>query len=246
MCRAKIVHLPAEVKAAKKEEPSTTKPSLTPSVIEFTTHQPYLPPTPPPEDRLRRRQMKPWKLIPTECFPDCLSMEHFPEGWKFNVYDGRLTCYFEIPSELVAPTHGAIRYIEHYNEVGPYSRFRFQICHNYACGKCTKGFNCTYIHAQQLPQSNVIHVNGMLAYETLPPGMSMFVHVPGSNGAPQLIPSEYILCTAGSRKLFEDALNGDATRINRPQHCAHYQFKKVCNRGTACSFIHSLIPAQQE
>jgi len=219
--------------------------SSTDPLSEVSSHQPCGPVQPAHCEKNHRRPIKPWPLIPTDSILECASMEHFPTGWTFNVYDGRLTHYFEILSEYVVPTHGAVRYIEHHNETGPYSRFRFQICHNHAQGRCPKGFACTYIHALVLPQSSLIHMNGVAAYETLPGGMSLFVHTPGSRGAPQLTPSEYILRTAGSEKLFEDVLAGNGSSINRPQHCAHYQFKKVCNRGSACSFIHSLIPPQQ-
>uniref|UniRef100_A0A0A9WQC7 C3H1-type domain-containing protein n=1 Tax=Lygus hesperus TaxID=30085 RepID=A0A0A9WQC7_LYGHE len=28
----------------------------------------------------------------------------------------------------------------------------------------------------------------------------------------------------------------------KPRHCAHFQFKRMCNLGTSCNFIHSLVP----
>lgn len=33
--------------------------------------------------------------------------------------------------------------------------------------------------------------------------------------------------------------------IVRPRHCAHFQFKRMCNLGSTCHFIHSLIPFVQ-
>lgn len=41
------------------------------------------------------------------------------------------------------------------------------------------------------------------------------------------------------------AAAADATAAIKPRHCAHYQFKRMCNLGTSCNFIHSLIPFVQ-
>jgi hypothetical protein len=173
-------------------------------------------------------------------------METFPAGFTVKTYDRGLTGFFEVPSEWVVPTHGSIRFIEHYNEVGPYSRFRFQLCHSFLSGRCTRGFDCTYIHAAQLPVPQEIHVQGVDIYERLPAGVTFFIHIPSALKKPQMIPSEYIIRTEGSDRLFTDIVEGRRRSMNRPQHCAHFQFKKVCNLGANCSFIHSLVPAPRE
>jgi len=187
------------------------------------------------------REKKPWVQIETSWISHCHEMPAFPAGFKVNVYDGRLTSYFEVPSEWIVPTHGGMRYVEHFNETGPYSRFRFQLCHNFLNGRCNKGFNCTYIHAKQLPTAHEIHVQGVETYERLPTGLSLFVHMPGSTGRPQMIPSQYIIRTNGSERLYADVIDNKHGTFVRPQHCAHFLFKKLCNRGAECAFIHVLM-----
>jgi hypothetical protein len=201
----------------------------------------------PQEKRLGKhdhREKKPWTPIDTTWLPRCHEMATFPAGFKVNVYDGRLTNYFEVPSEWIAPTHGGMRYVEHFNETGPYSRFRFQLCHNFLNGRCNKGFNCTYVHANQLPTAHEIHVQGMDAYERLPAGLSLFVNMPGSTGRPQMVPSQYIIRTVGSERLYTDVLDNKHGTFVRPQHCAHFLFKKLCNLGPKCAFIHVIAPAK--
>jgi hypothetical protein len=190
----------------------------------------------------RRKEKKPWVQIDTTWMPRSHDMATFPAGFKVNVYDGRLTSYFEVPSEKIVPTHGGLRYIEHFNETGPYSRFRFQVCHNFLNGRCNKGFTCTYIHTKQLPPAREIHVQGVDAYERLPVGLSLFVHMPGSTGKPQLIPSQYVIRTLGSERLYADVIENKSGTAVRPQHCAHFLFNKLCNRGPNCAFIHALMP----
>lgn len=187
------------------------------------------------------RQVKPWPLIPHPG--DCSGMDVFPAGFIFEVYDGHLTQVYQVPSENVVPTHGAIRYVEHYNSCGPYTRYRFQICHNYLCGRCTKGVSCTYVHVNSLPPSTMIHVYGVRDYEMMPPGVTLFVHCPHSSAAPQMIPSQQLIRTEGAASMIQAVMSGTPSSVQRPQHCAHYQYKKVCNRGYSCNFIHSLIPA---
>jgi hypothetical protein len=199
----------------------------------------------PVQEPQRRQAMKPWPLIPTDWMTRVFELATFPRGWTFNVYDGRLTSYVEVPSECVVPTNGGIRYVEHYNETGPYSRFRFQVCHNFLNGCCNKGASCTYIHATHLPTPRRIHVMNADGYERLPAGVALCIHLPGGGSRPQMIPSEYILRTEGSEKLYREIAEGQRRSMHRPQHCAHFQFKKVCNRGPDCSFIHSLVPAPQ-
>lgn len=189
----------------------------------------------------RRREIKPWNII--QLPSDIFNLPRFPEGFSFDVYDGHLTQHFEVPSQDVIPTHGSVRYVEHFNECGPYSRFRFQICHNFTTGRCNKGGSCTYIHVAALPQSSVIHVQGCADYEMLPPGATFFLHSPHSKATPQMVRSEYLIQTQGSLLLMESIMGGKQSPIQRPQHCAHFQYKRVCNRGYNCNFIHSIIPA---
>jgi hypothetical protein len=194
--------------------------------------------TPSPSPHRPRR---PWHPIPTDWIPRCHEMETFPPGFKVNVFDGVLMRYFEVPSEWIVPTVGAVRYVEHFNEAGPYTQFRFQLCHNFVNGRCHRGFHCTYVHARQLPPAHQIHVQGVDTYERLPPGIMLSVYMPGSAGSPQTIPSEFIFRTRGSERIYADLLNAIHVVFQRPQHCAHFLFKKVCNRGADCAFIHALV-----
>jgi len=188
-----------------------------------------------------RRPTKEWLRIPVDSYAySSCATPNFPEGWTFKVYDGNLQNFFEIRSEEVQPTHGAIRYIEHFNEMGPYTRFRFQLCNNFLGGHCRKGFECTYVHALSLPRAYNVHVNGQHGYETLPPGYCLDVYTPSQNAPPQSIPTHYILHTLGSEKAFKDMVTRKCTF--RGQHCAHYQYKRICNLGDRCSFIHSIVP----
>jgi hypothetical protein len=197
---------------------------------------------PPLSESDRRKEKKPWVQIDTTWMIRCQHMATFPAGFKVNVYDGRLTSFFEVPSEWIVPTHGGMRYVEHFNETGPYSRFRFQLCHNFLNGRCAKGFACTYVHAKQVPTAHEIHVQGLDTYERLPAGLSLFVHMPGSMGRPQMIPSQYVIRTLGSERLYADVIDNKPGTTVRPQHCAHFLFNKLCNRGPDCAFIHALLP----
>jgi len=187
------------------------------------------------------RQKKAWVQIDTTWVPGCQAMETFPRGFSVNVYDGRLINYFEVPSEWVVPTMGGLRYIDHFNETGPYSRFRFQLCQNYLSARCKKGFTCSYVHAKRLPPAHAIHVQGADSYERLPAGLSLIVPTPGSTDKPQLIPSQFIIRTVGAERLFADVIENHHGTSVHPQHCAHFLFKKLCNRGPECAFIHALM-----
>jgi len=184
------------------------------------------------------RPKKPWEPIEASWLPRCHAMTAFPPGFKVKVYDGRFTNYFEVPSEWIVPTHGGLKYVEHFNERGPYSKFRFQLCNNYLNGRCTKGFNCTYVHAMRLPPAHVIHVQGLDGYERLPPGLTLFVHLPGSTAQPQMIQSQFIIRTDGAERLYADVIENNLGACVRPQHCAHFLYKKLCNLGAECAFIH--------
>jgi len=165
----------------------------------------------------------------------------FPPGFHVGVYDAKLTSYFEVPSECVVPTHGAIRYVEHYNEFGPYSRFRFQLCNNFQAGRCSRGAACTYIHALGFDRAQQIHLNNGTTGRTLPHGASFYVFMPSNTSpVPQFVPSTQILVTKGSLAVYDAIMSNRRSCIGRPQHCAHFVYKKVCNRGEECNFIHSL------
>jgi hypothetical protein len=65
---------------------------------------------------------------------------------------------------------------------------------------------------------------------------------------PQTIPSERILVTVGAQNVYNVLNNlraGDhqnnAANL-KPRHCAHFQFKRMCNLGSECNFVHSLTP----
>lgn len=174
-----------------------------------------------------------------------------PVGWFFAAYDGNLTQYFEVPPRNVTVSHGAIRYIEHYNQCGPYSTYRFQVCHNYCSGRCKRGVECTYLHVDDMPSAQSIHVLGGTAYDMMPAGCALVVHTPHGTAPPQVIPSEKLIRTHGAEVLMQGLLLGTSVMTNspmgmrhvqRPQHCAHFQYRKLCNRGYQCSFIHSTIP----
>jgi hypothetical protein len=84
---------------------------------------------------------------------------------------------------------------------------------------------------------------------------------------PQPIPSEMILWTVGGEMALQYTKDVQAGRASalpaaavvatnaaggenaaaggagaRPRHCAHYQFKRLCNLGRDCHFIHSKVP----
>jgi hypothetical protein len=188
----------------------------------------------------RYREIKPW--TPIELPADVATMATFPAGFKVEVYDGHLTQHFTANSNEVVPTVGALKYVEHFNETGPYGRFRFQLCHNYACGRCNRGYNCTYLHINRLPEAHTIHLQGG-SYTMMPKGVSLFVHTPHTHHAPQIVPSEYLIQTQGSIQMMNSILEGKQATVQRPQHCAHFQYKRMCNRGYECNFIHSTVPA---
>jgi hypothetical protein len=204
------------------------------------SHQPYAPVL-PVHPLACQRPKRPWTPIATDWLPYCHELTTFPMGFRFNVYDAKLTRYFQVPSEWVVPTHGGIRYIEHYNETGPYSRFRFQLCQNFLNNSCSKGYKCTYIHARRLPQSRSIHVQGVGSYEMLPAGMEFLVNMPWTLGQLQAVLSQNVIRTLGAERLYADAIDHKPGSCIRPQHCAHFLYKKVCNRGAECAFIHSLV-----
>lgn len=94
------------------------------------------------------------------------------------------------------------------------------------------------------------------SYETLPPGFTLTVHAPNSNhvtGAkrgpplPQNIPSDRVIVTVGAKTALDFLRNGrrsgDGGAVGaRPRHCAHFQYRRLCNLGNQCHFIHSKVP----
>lgn len=223
-----------------------------------------------------------------------------PPGFVFTVYNGDISRHFNINSEDVRITRGAIKYVDHHARYGAQMRFRFQLCHNFLQQKCVKGVECSYIHATKLTQPHQVHLNPFAPrrlaadrhghgeevppsvqddpavveqYETLPPGYVLYIHPPnaahsttqGMHGErvplrPQRIQSSMIIWTRGGDMALKHAMGQMhgrpfATANNevdnmvplgatgaRPRHCAHYQFKRLCNLGRDCQFIHSKIP----
>lgn len=210
-----------------------------------------------------------------------------PAGSLFSVYDAGMKEHYNIPSEKVALTRGAIKYVSLFERYGNQTRFRFQLCNRYLHNRCSCGTECQYIHSQVVSGSTQVHMNensitasgvrqmkqeelaggrNTMNYPTVPSGMIFAVFPPNQlNSSPQLIPSELILITEGALQtqralaaLAEDARSsaagsqvhgggsgGAEVPIVRPRHCAHFQFKRMCNLGASCHFIHSLIPFVQ-
>ena len=183
-----------------------------------------------------------------------------PPGAVLTVYNGDISQHFTVPSELVRITRGAIKYADHRAKFGQQTRFRFQLCNNYLHGRCPRLSECSYIHVTALPAPSEVHLNpyaprrGAFAlspqddpavadsYETLPSGFVITVYPPNDAGVlePQLIPSEMIIMTAGAvtaRRWHQGVSVG-----NKPRHCAHFQFKRLCHLGSQCHFIHSKVP----
>ena len=217
-------------------------------------HQPYATIVPLQEDepvselpRERQgRSLKDWKRITELILLGVVRTSYaFPTGWTFKAYDRDLLHDYEIPSNQVPPTIGAFRYIEHYNECGPYTRFRFQLCHNFLRGHCVSGFDCTYIHAHSLPVANNVHhlsrnAGSTNSFATLPPGYYIPVQVSGGPRHPQMIPSECILRTRGADRALKEL--GSSRVGHVPALCAH----NLCNRGDRCDFIHSTLPCRHK
>lgn len=126
---------------------------------------------------------------------------------------------------------------------------------------------------RQMNQAELAGGRNTLHYPTISAGMIFAVFPPNQlNSAPQLIPSEQILVTEGALQTYR-ALSGSVEDLKstvpaphylphsqkpssssasaaeapiiRPRHCAHFQFKRMCNLGASCHFIHSLIPFVQ-
>lgn len=95
--------------------------------------------------------------------------------------------------------------------------------------------------------------NAIPDYPTLPAGFHLAVFPPNSTGVddsnlpPQIIETAMIMRTIGG-----DTAMTTAVRVgqqipavpvqNRSRHCAHFQFKRLCNLGDKCHFIHSKVP----
>ena len=191
-----------------------------------------------------------------------------PAGWTFSVYDSDISQHYAIESKDVSITQGAIKYVDFFQKYGTQTRFRFQLCKRFLSGWCAGGAACQYIHSQVLSHSTQVHVNencatsasntfltpemvqggnNSLGYQTIPSGVVFPVYPPNSaNVSPQSIPSEKILVTTGAQNVFNvlQSRGGDAAACTsmKPRHCAHFQFKRMCNLGTECNFIHSLVP----
>jgi hypothetical protein len=105
-------------------------------------------------------------------------------------------------------------------------------------------------------------------FDFFPPGLTITVFPPNSSqGQVQHIPSERIIRTSGASNVYQVLLCAQKQRDEKlaevlrttgktptvipsikqphslkPKHCAHFQFKKVCNLGGDCNFIHSMMP----
>jgi len=202
-----------------------------------------------------------------------------PPGFAFSVYNSDSTLHYQIPSELVLVTRGAVRVAEHYQKFGPQTRYRFQLCPGNPAARpsgeppCDKAADCVHIHALELPTPQVVHINhwsgrDMKTFEDegapqptvpqdlecLPAGYTLYVFRP--NAAPnspaevqQAIPSHLVLKTVGAETALRAQQGvpppqrgrGDSTGP-RCKHCAHFQFKRLCNLGPACHFVHAKVP----
>jgi hypothetical protein len=191
-----------------------------------------------------------------------------PAGWTFSVYDSEMSQHYAIESQDVWLTQGAVKYVDFFQKYGSQTRFRFQLCKRFLSGSCLNGTGCQYIHSGVLSNSTHVHVNensatsaatgfltpdmiaggiNKLGYRTIPPGVVFPVFPPNSASAtPQMIPSEKILVTTGAQNVFNvlSSRGGDISSCTnmKPRHCAHFQFKRMCNLGSDCNFVHSLIP----
>jgi len=115
------------------------------------------------------------------------------------------------------------------------------LCRNYYVeGDCPKGRSCKFVHADvnhKDVKSAPIHVNyawrsmDLCTYPTLEAGSFVNVLLTNNRLPSEQIPTERILMTIGSLS----AVNGEAA-----QHCAHYHFNRICNRGEKCHFIHAV------
>ncbi|KAK7198688.1 hypothetical protein NESM_000832500 [Novymonas esmeraldas] len=198
-----------------------------------------------------------------------------PAGSHFSVYDSGMRQHFLLRSEEVAITCGAIRYVSLYERHGNQTRFRFQLCNRHLHHRCSSGAACPYIHSVELSATTRVHMNencitnvgvrtmnhvelaggrNTLGYATVAPGLLFAVYPPNRlDSPPQLIPSECVLRTQGAMQtcaaLVREAAGGGGVAggggIVRPRHCAHFQFKRMCNLGAACHFIHALTPFVQ-
>ncbi|KAG5508381.1 hypothetical protein JIQ42_08119 [Leishmania sp. Namibia] len=198
-----------------------------------------------------------------------------PAGSQFSVYDSAMREHYRIESERVAITRGAIKYASLNERYGNQTRFRFQLCNRYLHRRCFSAAECQYIHSLVVSTATQVHMNEnsvttsavrqmnreelaggrkTLDYPTMAPGMIFAVYPPNQlNSSPQLILSELILMTEGAVQTYQalsrdapgGATHGTEATIVRPRHCAHFQFKRMCNLGTSCHFIHSLIPFVQ-
>ncbi|XP_010698152.1 hypothetical protein LPMP_020070 [Leishmania panamensis] len=194
-----------------------------------------------------------------------------PAGSQFSVYDSGMRRHYLIKSEQVAITRGAIKYASLTERYGSQTRFRFQLCNRYLHHRCSSAAECQYIHSLFVSTATQVHVNengittygvrqmireelaggrNTLEYPTITPGIVFAVYPPNQlNSFPQFILSELILQTEGavqtSQALSGDAAHGAEATIVRPRHCAHFQFKRMCNLGASCRFIHSLVPFVQ-
>jgi hypothetical protein len=111
--------------------------------------------------------------------------------------------------------------------------------------------------AQDVVNSQHRPLQNTQGYRTLSDNLLIAVHAPNAHDEPpQLIFSCNLLVTKGSLQAFEQvvaqvrkgqrsAAPSSVPPHARPRHCAHFQFRKMCNLGEECHFIHSLAPYVQ-
>lgn len=200
---------------------------------------------------------------------DCLS------GSSLTLYNGDISQHFEIPSEAIKVTKGALKYAEHHERFGSHTRFRFQLCNKFLQGKCERLSECPYVHAQRVPPPSIVHLNpfaprrlavdrtadgannGLMlsaqddpavadAYETLPAGFTMAVYPP--NADCEGVDVEPQIIPSDKIILTAGAVTARRTstgKVHKARHCAHYQYRRICHLGAQCHFIHSKVPLHQ-
>jgi hypothetical protein len=155
-----------------------------------------------------------------------------PPGFIVGAFDGSFARFYRIPSADVQINAGAIKYVDHCARFGSQMRFRFQLCNNFSGGRCSRGTECTYVHAVRLPPASLVHLNPFVprriaadldgqshqvapsvqddpsvanTYPTLPPGYLLHIHPPPLNEDSDsviVVPSQLLIRTAGADQLF--------------------------------------------
>jgi hypothetical protein len=100
--------------------------------------------------------------------------------------------------------------------------------------------------SEEVPYAEVDDPNVANTYETMPAGATFIIFPPHGNQVTNQetsVPSSMVIRTSGADEAWSFMLNPSlAPPGYRPRHCAHYQFKRVCNQGKSCPHIHSKVP----